>query len=157
MDPSNEELAAISGDTVFCHCDFEPRNILVRRSTSPGRDRSYDIAAIIDWAMSGIIPRRYEYAMKDTLLGVSNLSFAWYSLFRQQAVPDMSALTNCAWFMHAINIINNSHQKRLLDLLNVGALIRKRWLIRAVGAAYRRYIWLDAEGRPGGSQIYERR
>ncbi|KIL58669.1 hypothetical protein M378DRAFT_170317 [Amanita muscaria Koide BX008] len=130
LDLLNEELAAISADTVFCHCDLEPRNILVRRSTSPDRDRSYEVAAIIDWEMSGIFPRGYEYAMKDTLLGVSNLSFTWYSLFRQQAVPDMPALTNCARFMHAIDIINNSYQKQLLDVSNVGALIRERWLIR---------------------------
>jgi hypothetical protein len=45
-------------------------------------------------------------------------------------MPDMSALTNCARFMHAIDIINSSYQKQLLDASNVGALIRERWLIR---------------------------
>src|SRR6266576_5817158 len=115
VDLSNEELAAISDDTVFCHCDLEPRNILVRRSTSPDRGRSYEVAAIIDWEMSGIFPRGYEYATKDTLLGAANQSFSWYSLFRQQVVPDMPVLTNCARFMHAIDIINNSYQKQLLD------------------------------------------
>jgi hypothetical protein len=64
VDLSNEELATISGDTVFCHCDLEPPNILVRRSTSPDRGRSYRVAAIID--MSGIFPRGCEYAIKDT-------------------------------------------------------------------------------------------
>ena len=45
-------------------------------------------------------------------------------------MPDMPALTNCARFMHAIDIINSSYQKQLLDASNVGALIRERWLIR---------------------------
>jgi hypothetical protein len=130
VDLSNEELAAISSDTVFCHCDLEPRNILVRCLASPDRGRSYEVAAIIDWEMSGIFPRGYEYATKDTLLGGENQSFTWYSLFRQQAVSDMPALTSCALFMHAIDLINNSYEKRLLDGSNMGALVRERWLIR---------------------------
>jgi aminoglycoside/choline kinase family phosphotransferase len=121
----------ISDDTVFCHCDLEPRNILVRRSTTPDRGRSYyEVAAIIDWEMAGIFPRGYEYAMKDTFLGVANQSFTWYLLFRQKAVPDIPASTPCARFMHGIDIINNSYQKQLFDGSNVGAHIRQRWLAR---------------------------
>lgn len=156
VDISNEELAAISDDSVFCHCDLEPRNILVRHSTSPNpAGRSY--AAIIDWEMAGIFPRGYEYAAKDTLLGASNQSFTSYSLFRQKAVPDIPASTPCARFMHAIDIVANSSQKQLLDRSNVGALVRQRWLTRAVGAAFRYYLWLDAEAECGGAQVYERR
>lgn len=68
--------------------------------------------------------------MKDTLLGASNQSFTWYSLFRQKVVPDIPASTPCARFMHAIDIISNSSEKRLLDGSNVGALVQQRWLAR---------------------------
>jgi hypothetical protein len=54
--------------------------------------------------------------------------------------------------MHAIDIINNSYQKQLLDAC---ADPRKVVIQGAVGAAFRRYLWLDAEGRP--AQVYERR
>jgi hypothetical protein len=43
-------------------------------------------------------------------------------------VPDIPASTLCARFMHAIDVINSSCQKRRFDWSNVGAHIRQRWL-----------------------------
>jgi hypothetical protein len=80
IDLSHSELDELQHHTVFCHNDLEPRNILVRKASSG----KYELAGVIDWEMAGFFPFAYEYGLKDTVLGTSNLSFSWYTMFKNQ-------------------------------------------------------------------------
>jgi hypothetical protein len=87
---SAEDLARPS--IIFCHADLEPRNILVQPCSSP---RSYKVVAIVDWECAGFYPLGYEYIEKDDSLGWSNLSFTWYSLFKQEYLLQANSLHEC--------------------------------------------------------------
>lgn len=70
---------------VFCHNDLEPRNILVKKVLStPEEGVRYEVASLIDWEMAGFYPFAYESGRKDTILGIANLSFSWYTLFKER-------------------------------------------------------------------------
>jgi len=125
MELSAEDLARPS--IIFCHADLEPRNILVQPCSPP---RSYKVVAIIDWEMAGFYPLGYEYIAKDSFLGSSNLSFPWYSLFKQEYLLRANNLHECGQFMQAVDIILRSSEKALLDRQNVGALVREKWIAR---------------------------
>ncbi|KAJ5819333.1 hypothetical protein N7474_004924 [Penicillium riverlandense] len=81
IDLSRSDLDELQHHAVFCHNDLEPRNILVRE-TSSGK---YELAGVIDWERAGFFPFSYEYGLKDTILGSSNLYFSWYTMFKTQA------------------------------------------------------------------------
>lgn len=123
-----EELA--QQRIVFCHGDLEPRNILVQPSTSPDSLGSYKVAAIIDWEMAGFFPWGYEFLAKDSFLGGSNQSFAWYSLFKQSSLFGADTFDKCRRSMQAVDIVLCSENQRLLLGRNVGAVIREKWLAR---------------------------
>ncbi|KAK4163105.1 hypothetical protein QBC43DRAFT_379592 [Cladorrhinum sp. PSN259] len=82
---TQHHLENIMASIVFCHNDLEPRNILVKK-TGDDKVGWYELAAIIDWELAGFFPFAYEYGLKDTFLGSSNLLFSWYSLFKERAV-----------------------------------------------------------------------
>ncbi len=74
---THSDLDGLQRHVVFCHNDLEPRNILIRE-TSPteGKSPRYELVAVIDWEMANFYPFAYEYGVKDTILGSSNLSFS---------------------------------------------------------------------------------
>ncbi|KAK1659812.1 hypothetical protein BDP55DRAFT_697419 [Colletotrichum godetiae] len=115
------ELDELKDNIVFCHNDLEPRNILVRRSTE-----SYDLAAIVDWEMAGFYPFAYEYGFKDNVLGSSNLSFSWYSLFKKQASRLLPQNGCHVRFIKALRVISESRRKGMTR--NVGVRFQKKWV-----------------------------
>ena len=140
-----KELELLHGQAVLCHNDLEPRNLLVRPSHVDvmGDDGSlvqnYDLAAIIDWEMAGFFPFAYEYVNKNFLLGVANLSFSWYSLFRRRTaalLPTTELLAHAparlsqSSFMEAMDRIQRLVSAKSLEEGNVGALFREKWIQR---------------------------
>ena len=124
---SNEDLQALDNDTVFCHNDMEPRNVLVRRITGDhGDDPQYELAAIIDWEMSGSFPFAFETAIKDTVLGVSSLYFDWYASYKAKTRSLIPCSDTSTKLIKAVRLIVDS--QRLQRKRNVGADFRKRWL-----------------------------
>lgn len=133
-----KDLESLQRDAVLCHNDLEPRNLLVRPvdvvSDGGASIQRYDLAAIIDWEMAGFFPFAYEYVTKDALLGSSNTSFSWYSLFKRRTAPLLpaelaqpSSNKSQTFLMEAMDRIQRSRgQKRR----NVGALFRERWIER---------------------------
>ena len=115
---------------VLCHNDLEPRNVLVKqaRPNNDSTDARYELVAIIDWEMAGFYPFAYEFGLKDTLLGSSNLSFSWYSLFKERTallLPEGECHTK---LIKAMRIIAQSKNKKMAR--NVGVQFQAKWMER---------------------------
>jgi hypothetical protein len=124
------ELNELKRHVVFCHNDLEPRNILVQRTfaTKTATVGQYELVAIIDWERAGFYPFAYEYGYKDTVLGTSNLSFSWYSLFKKRTrhlVPQGECHTK---LIKALRIISESKERTMSK--NVGVRIKAKWVAR---------------------------
>ncbi|KAJ4327045.1 hypothetical protein N0V84_002545 [Fusarium piperis] len=124
---SRSDLDDLQHHVVFCHNDVEPRNILARKISSPEEKAPrYELVAIIDWETAGFYPFTYEYAHKDTILGSSNLSLSWYTLFKQRTshmLPPAKCHTN---LMRAVKIIDESKKRRMTR--NVGIRFQAKWM-----------------------------
>jgi hypothetical protein len=126
-----EELESLKRQAVFCHNDLEPRNLLVRKYDSADGKLHYELAAIIDWELAGFYPLGYEYCLKDSLLGSSNLSYSWYALFKQRAVHqlELNRLPLCQLLlMQAVDIIHESRRRNMTR--NFGVLARMKFIER---------------------------
>ncbi|RKU43199.1 hypothetical protein DL546_005720 [Coniochaeta pulveracea] len=124
---SQADLDILCARLVLCHNDLEPRNILVKL-TSPGEAGPgtwYELAAIIDWELAGFFPFAYEFGLKDCLLGSSNLSFTWYSLFKERAAALLPEGESHDKLIKALRIIAQS--KDLGRPRNVGVRFQARW------------------------------
>lgn len=127
---SYSNLEDLHKHVVLCHNDLEPRNILVRqaRPNDDSSDARYELAAIIDWEMAGFYLFAYEYGLKDTLLGSSNLSFSWYSLFKERTaflVPEGECHRK---LIKAMGIIPQSKDKTMTR--NVSVQFKAKWIER---------------------------
>ncbi len=124
IDLSHSDLDELQHCVVFCHNDLEPRNILVRKSSSG----KYELAGVIDWEMAGFFPFAYEYGVKDTSLGCENLYFSWYTMFKGKAsylLPQTECHTK---FIKAVRIIEKSKKKAMSR--NVGVRVQEKWIQR---------------------------
>ncbi|KAJ0163475.1 hypothetical protein CTA2_2920 [Colletotrichum tanaceti] len=119
------DLDDLKGHVVFCHNDLEPRNILVRRVTE-SNSPCYDLAAIVDWEMAGFFPFAYEYGIKDNVLGSSNLSFSWYSLFKERTSHLLPQNACHERFIRALGVIDESKRNGMAR--NVGVQFQKKWV-----------------------------
>ncbi|KAI1777021.1 hypothetical protein F4818DRAFT_408857, partial [Hypoxylon cercidicola] len=124
---SNSDLDDLMNHAVFCHNDLEPRNILVKR-VGDSDGGSYEVAAIIDWEMAGFFSFAYEFGLKDTLLGSSNLWFSWYSLFKEQTAALLPQGKIHEKLIKALGAIARS--KDLTRPKNVGVRVRAKWIKR---------------------------
>lgn len=124
IDLSHSDLHELQHCVVFCHNDLEPRNILVRKSSSG----EYELAGVIDWEMAGFYPFAYEYGVKDTSLGCENLYFSWYTMFKGKAsylLPQTECHTK---FIKAVRVIEKSKKKAMSR--NVGVRVQAKWIQR---------------------------
>lgn len=126
---AHSDLDDLQNNIVFCHNDLEPRNILVRK-ISPSGDKSprYELAAIIDWEMAGFYPFAYEYGVKDIVLGSSNLSFSWYSLFKERTSHLLPRADGHTTLIKALRIIDESNKRTMTG--NVGIRVQAKWMER---------------------------
>jgi hypothetical protein len=121
---TRSDLDNLQQNVVFCHNDLEPRNLLVKQSQSG----VYELAAIIDWEMACFCPFAYEYGIKDTVLGSSNLSFQWYSLFKERAAPLLPQEECHTKLIKAIRVIDESKKRSMKR--NVGVCFQAKWVKR---------------------------
>lgn len=120
---SRKDLDNLLNKVVFCHNDLEARNILVRKTE--GKNSHFRLAAIIDWEMAGFYPFAYEYSLKDTALGLSNLSFSWYSLFKQRTYRLLPQAECHLKLIKALGLIDESKKRRIPN--NVGVRFQGKW------------------------------
>lgn len=138
---SQSDLAQLNRDTVLCHNDLEPRNILVR--SVAGR---YELAAIIDWEMAGFYPFAYEHGVKDSVLGSSNLLFGWYSLFKERTAHLLPAEECHTKLIQALAVVYESRKRAMTR--NVGVRVQAKWIAReqVTKSADVRRGWVREEG-----------
>ncbi|KAK3324799.1 hypothetical protein B0T19DRAFT_429466 [Cercophora scortea] len=126
---TRSDLDNLQHHVVFCHNDLEPRNILVREiSSAEGKSPQYELAAIIDWEMAGFFPFAYEYGLKDTVLGSSNLSFSWYSLFKERTSHLLPRAEYHTKLIKALKIVDESKKRSMTR--NVGIRFQAKWVGR---------------------------
>ncbi|CAF3487972.1 unnamed protein product [Fusarium graminearum] len=114
---TNADLDELQKHVVPCHDDLEPRNILIKRDgTHSGK---WHVAAVINWEMAGFFPFAYEYGHKDAQLGLSNLHFSYYAVFKEQSGHLLA---------RALRAMDVSEKR--LPTENVGRRFQPRWLER---------------------------
>lgn len=129
VEMTQQDLKNLMIHVVLCHNDLEPRNILVKRDpTNEGSSSPYRLAAIIDWEMAGCYPYAYEYGLKDGYLGLSNLSFTWYSLFKERTHHMLPPDECSKRLITSLRIIDESKKRRMTG--NVGVRFQEKWLAR---------------------------
>jgi hypothetical protein len=144
---TSQDLDDLQRNVVFCHNDLEPRNILVSKISRPeDPNPRYELAAIIDWEMAGLYPFAYESGLKGCILGSSNLSFTWYSLFKQRTshlLPEAECHTK---FVECLRLIFDSRKRTMSR--NVGLRIQARWIAHyeLERAAEVRLSWVRKSG-----------
>jgi len=121
---SHQDLRALDADTLLCHTDMEPRNVLVRRH----HDDVYELAAITGWETAGFFPFAYTSALKDTELGLSNLHFDWYTLFKSKTQALIAPGEHSTKLIEAVHLIVESCF--LQKMPYVSAEFRRRWMQR---------------------------
>ncbi|KAK0655715.1 hypothetical protein B0T16DRAFT_384537 [Cercophora newfieldiana] len=124
---TQSDLENLLACIVFCHNDLEPRNILVKKMGDGEKDW-YELAAIIDWELAGFFLFAYEYWLKDTLLGSSNMSFSWYSLFKERAAALLPAGEVQGKLIKALSAIAYSNLQAMPK--NVGVRVQAKWRVR---------------------------
>ena len=122
---TRSDLNDLLHHVVFCHNDLEPRNILVRETSSAeGKSPRYELAAVIDWEMAGFYPFAYEYGLKDTVLGSSNLSFSWYSLFKERTSHLLPRAEYHTKLIKALKMVDESKKRSMTR--NVGIRVQAK-------------------------------
>ncbi|KAJ9657262.1 hypothetical protein H2201_008243 [Coniosporium apollinis] len=120
------DLDFLQQHSIFCYNDLEPRNLLVRAVDVADGKQTYELAAIIDWEMAGFYPFAYEYCVKDSVLGSSNLYLSWYTLFKQRT----AALVPAHRFSEAlIRVVDLIYRSREAD--DQERCVRDGWVRRA--------------------------
>jgi uncharacterized protein YbcC (UPF0753/DUF2309 family) len=94
------------------------------RKASAGK---YELAGVIDWEMAGFFLFAYEYGLKDTVLGSSNLSFSWYTMSKTRR-PIYCLERSAIQFIKALQIIDKSRKRSMTP--NVGIRVQAKWVQR---------------------------
>jgi hypothetical protein len=117
---SREDLIDLTSQAVFCHNDLLPRNLMAQEAGDVNGKTWYKLVSIIDWEYSCFVPKGYEIFYKDQELGLINLYFDWYLLFRQKTkclLPDPPRPSQVKLF-DAMAIARLSHLARKTENFN---------------------------------------
>lgn len=123
---TNADLDELQKHVVPCHDDLEPRNILIKRDGT--HNGKWHVAAIIDCEMAGFFPFTYEYGHKDAQLGLSNIHFSYYALFKEQSRHLLAGGKSAIKLLEALRAMDVSEKR--LPTENVGRRFQPRWLER---------------------------
>ncbi|KAI8270964.1 hypothetical protein K4K58_003962 [Colletotrichum sp. SAR11_239] len=117
-------------ESVFCHNDLTPRNIIVKTCNSPDGRPDYQLSAIIDWEIAGFYPASYELSLQDTYLSGGNRLISFYSLLKRQMKDLVPASSPQVSLLQTIEILFEARQRRLAEGFNIPAIIRQRFMQR---------------------------
>ncbi|KAK4226711.1 hypothetical protein QBC38DRAFT_528173 [Podospora fimiseda] len=124
---TQHHLGNILASIVFCHNDLEPRNILVKKT---GDDKK-----------------------AGCLLGSSNLSFNWYSLFKERTAALLPTGAGQAKLIEAIVAIADSNSQAMPR--NVGVRVQGKWRERERLRISKDYThgWIREDGHDGATDV----
>ncbi|KAK2770566.1 hypothetical protein CKAH01_14689 [Colletotrichum kahawae] len=117
-------------ESVFCHNDLTPRNIILKPCNSPDGSSDYQLSAIIDWEVAGFYPASYELSLQDTYLSGGNRLISFYSFLKRQMKDLVPASSPQVSLLQAMEILFESRQRRLVEGSNIPAIIRQRFMQR---------------------------
>lgn len=63
---NNSDISKWAGESVLCHNDLTPRNLILQPRPSADGKSNYKLAGIIDWEMAGFYPPSYQLGLQDT-------------------------------------------------------------------------------------------
>ncbi|KAL3298793.1 Protein kinase-like domain [Colletotrichum asianum] len=115
-------------ESVLCHNDLTPRNIIVKPCNSPDGRSDYQLSAIIDWELAGFYPASYELSLQDTYLSGGNRLISFYSLLKRQMKDLVPASSSQVSLLQVMEILFESRQRRLAEGSNIPAIIRQRFI-----------------------------
>lgn len=125
-----QDMTVWKEEAVLCHNDLNPRNIILRRTSTAGASPSYKLAAIIDWELAGFFPPSLEMALQDTYLGAASLNVSYYLALKQGSKELVPRSASQVALIQAVRLIHSSQQHYLKERRNIPAIIRKRLLER---------------------------
>ncbi|EJT81172.1 hypothetical protein GGTG_01156 [Gaeumannomyces tritici R3-111a-1] len=125
----DHDMAQWSGESVLCHNDLTPRNLIVRPSSKTGEEGGprYQLAAIIDWEVAGFYPASYQLSLQDTYLSSANRHISLYLLLKQHLKELVPRSPSQIALLHAMEFVYESRQKRMAERGNIPALIRQKF------------------------------
>lgn len=114
---NNSDIGKWPGESVLCHNDLAPRNLIVQsRASSDG---------IIDWELAGLYPPSYELSLQDEYLGADR-HVSFYLLLKEHMKNIVPRSSSQIALMQAMALIYESQQRLLVNVNNISAQIRKK-------------------------------
>lgn len=118
---NNSDISKWAGESVLCHNDLTPRNLILQPRPSADGKSNYKLAGIIDWEMVGFYPPSYELGLQDTYF-CADRHVSFYLLLKNIVPRSSSQIA----LVQANALIYESQQRKLSNGTNISAQIRKR-------------------------------
>lgn len=121
----NADFGKWQGESVLCHNDLTPRNLILRSRASVDGKSSYKLAGIIDWELAGFYPPAYELCMQDTYFSADR-HISFYLLLKHHMKNIVPRSSSQIALVQAMSLIYESQQRLLFNGNNIPAQIRMR-------------------------------
>lgn len=121
---NHSDIGRWAGESVLCHNDLTPRNLILQSRISVDGKSNYKLAGIIDWELAGFYPPSYELSLQDTYFSCDrHLSF--YLLLKEHMQNIVPRSSSQIALVRGMELIYESQQRLLLNRKNISARIRK--------------------------------
>lgn len=121
----NSDMSKWPEDSVFCHNDLTPRNIILKLHTSANGESKYKLGAIIDWELAGFYPASYELSLQDTYLSGGTRQVSFYLLLKKHMYNLVPQTPSQIALLLGNELVFESQQRHLSNGTNIPANIRK--------------------------------
>jgi hypothetical protein len=122
---NNSDISKWAGESVLCHNDLTPRNLILKSRSSADGKSNYKLAGIIDWEMAGFYPPSYELGLQDTYF-CADRHVSFYLLLKEHMKKIVPRSSSQIALVQANALIYESQQRKLSNGTNISSHIRKR-------------------------------
>ncbi|KFZ19076.1 hypothetical protein V502_03861 [Pseudogymnoascus sp. VKM F-4520 (FW-2644)] len=122
---SNSDIGRRLGESVLCHNDLTPRNLILRSCASADGKSNYKLAGIIDWELAGFYPPSYELSLQDTYLGVDQ-HVSFYLLLKDHMKNIVPRSSSQIVLLQVMELIYESQRRLLSNGNNISSQIRNK-------------------------------
>ncbi|OBT65262.1 hypothetical protein VE03_04633 [Pseudogymnoascus sp. 23342-1-I1] len=122
---NNSEIGKWQGESVLCHNDLTPRNLIIQSHASVDGKLNYKLAGIVDWELAGFFPPSYELSMQDTYFSADR-HISFYLLLKEHMKNMVPRPSSQIALVQAMTLIYESQQRLLFNGNNIPAQIRMR-------------------------------
>jgi hypothetical protein len=121
---NNSDIGRWAGESVLCHNDLTPRNLILQSRISVDGKSNYKLAGIIDWELAGFYPPSYELSLQDTYFSCDR-HVSFYLLLKEHMQNIVPRSSSQIALVRGMELIYESQQRLLLNGKNISARIRK--------------------------------